>query len=155
VLVGRWLVALLAVPGGMGALYLQRKAGVFDAGPHVSGALPLQQLAGGEAQPLLRMVLAWVPAGILAGCALGRAPRGRAAARLLVWGVASALLLLAAGAAADTAAVSDPLGPHLVPQLSRPGTWVAVAFLMLGAVLSLRLFRPRRAQAATAGASRG
>jgi hypothetical protein len=45
-------------------------------------------------------------------------------------------VLLFAGAVAGAIAITDPLGPHLAPQLSRVGTWVAVALFTLGSVLT-------------------
>src|SRR5205085_604507 len=63
-------VTVVATAAGVGWLYLLFQWGALDAGPHVSGALPLQQLAGNEAQPLLRVAVAWLPAGVAAGAAL-------------------------------------------------------------------------------------
>lgn len=128
------LITVLAVVAGIGALYLLRGAAALGLGPLVPGALPLQQLAGGAAQPLARMALAWLPAGLVAGLALAWIARLGAAARTLLATLTGAALLLLGGAASDAIALSDPLGPHLVPQLSRAGTWVAVA-LFAGAAL--------------------
>jgi hypothetical protein len=55
----------------------------------------------------------------------------------------AALVLLLAGAAADAIAITDPLGPHLLPQLARVGTWTAVVLFALGSLLVERLsWRP-------------
>jgi len=136
-----WLLAVLSIPAGIGFLYFLRHSGVLAVGPDVHGALPLQQLAGGETQPLGRVLPAWLSAGLVAGLALGRLVRARLLVALVILGLGSTLLLLAAGAGADTVAISDNLGPHLLPQLSRPGTWVAVGLLLLGAAPSLWLAR--------------
>lgn len=131
---GAGLIVVVAVAAGVGALYRLRAAGALPLGPHVPGALPLQQLAGGEAQPLARMALAWIPAGFVAGLALAWLGRLRGPARGLVAALVAAALLLLAGAASDAIAMSEPLAPHLAPQLNRAATWVAVA-LFAGAAL--------------------
>jgi uncharacterized membrane protein (Fun14 family) len=142
-----WLVAVLAVPAGIGVLYLERRLAVLDLGPRIPGALPLQQLAGGEDQPLLRLVVAWVGAGALAGLALGHATRARPLPALALLGALSLGLLLAAGAGADAVAVSDRVAPHLLPQLHRAATWVSTLLLLVGAGLSSRLARRGQAPA--------
>jgi hypothetical protein len=140
--VAAWLVALVALVAGIGVLYLIRQEGLLSIGPRVPGALPLQQLAGGEAQPLIRMAIAWLPAGLVAGLAFayltGLGARTRAAA---LAGLAAIVLLLA-GAAADAIAITDPLGPHLLPQLTRAGTWIAVALFACGSLLADRVRAP-------------
>src|SRR5262249_21623465 len=47
----------------------------------------------------------------------------------------AAVLLLLTGALSDAIAVNDPLSPHIAPQLSRGGTWVAVALFAAGSAL--------------------
>jgi hypothetical protein len=116
-------------------VYLLRQAGALGAGPDVRGALPLQQLAGGEAQPLARLVVAWVPAGSIATLALAFLTRLRPATRAVAVAVGFFAVLFVAGAASDAVAVTDPIGPHLVPQLSRAATWVASALALTGALL--------------------
>lgn len=132
------LVVLAAILAAVGVLYLIRSAGTLAAGPRVPGALPLQQLAGGESQPLLRMTIAWVPAGFVAGFAATQLTSLRPLARIALLGVTVAILLLLAGAVADAIAISDPLGPHLLPQVGRVGTWTAVALFELGSLLGER-----------------
>jgi hypothetical protein len=129
------LICLAALIGGVGVVYLLRRVGPLAVGPNVPGALPLQQLAGGESQPFLRLAMGWVPAGFVAGLALAELTRLNALARLLTLIVTAAILLFLAGAAADAIAVTDPLQPHLLPQLTRPGTWVAVGLFALGSLL--------------------
>ena len=114
---------------GVGWLDLLRRAGVLGFGPGVPGALPLEQLADEDRQPLARLIVAWVPVGVLAAWLLGpgRGPVAPAAAAFVV--------LAAIGAVSDAASISGPLSEHLAPQLWRAGTQVAVALIMLGAGL--------------------
>ncbi len=96
------------------------------------GALPLQQLAHDDAQPLARLLLAWLPAG-LAG-ALVVAARTRVAAALQLAAIAW-LLLFVSGALSDAIADSTPVADHLGDQLTRPGTLVAVGLIAAAALL--------------------
>lgn len=141
-----WLLALLAVLAGMGVLYLIRDESLLRAGPEVGRALPLEQLARQDAQPLGHMLIAWVPAGFAAGLALASRTRIRWVARTLSVTALAAVALLLSGALSDAIAVNDSLSPHLVPQLGRDGTWVAVALFGIGAASS-ELARPWRAGA--------
>jgi hypothetical protein len=129
-----WMIATASVVAGVGLTYLLRGAAVLDFGPRVGGALPLQQLAGGETQPLARMAVAWLCAGGVAGLALAALTRWRIVTRTVGLALLAAGLLLSAGAVSDAVAVSDSLGPHLAPQFSRAGTWVADALLVAGAL---------------------
>ena len=134
-------VSLAALAAGVGVLYLIRMVSPLGIGPEIRGALPLQQLAGGEAQPLLRMVIAWVPAGFVAGLALGSLTNLRPRVRTATLAAMAATILLITGAAADSIAITDPLRPHLLPQLARVGTWTAVVLFALGSALAVRLER--------------
>ena len=130
------LAIVLALVAATGWLYRLRTTGALAIGPRFAGALPLQQLAGSDAQPLARLALAWIPAGAVAGAALSRLTRlGRAACAAAIAAGSWAVLILA-GAVSDAVAVSDRLAPHVAPQLARPGTLAAVALLALGAVLA-------------------
>lgn len=141
------MVAVLLA--GTGWLYLLQRAGLLAVGPRVAGALPLQQLADGAAQPLARLALAWVPAGLVAGLAL-RAGRDRlSVGRLVALTVVCELLLMAVGAASDAASISGPPGEHLRPQLTRAGTHVAVGLILAGALMVRRRGRPGSRRAAT------
>src|SRR5438132_549693 len=73
-----WLVAVVAIAAGIGWLYVLEKAHVLGFGPRMSGALPLEELASRGAQPLVRMALAWLPAGVAATAALAWIARVRA-----------------------------------------------------------------------------
>lgn len=123
----------LVVVAATGWLYIIRNLGVLAAGPHLGGALPLQQLARTDAQPLLRLAVVWVPAGAVAALLLSRwAGLSWPAVTAVIAGVTFALLVLA-GAVSDAIAVSEPLRSHLTPQLTRGGTLVAVGLMLLGA----------------------
>jgi hypothetical protein len=110
----------------------------------VHGALPLEQLAGRDAQPLSHMAIAWVPAGFAAGLALVSLTKLGNVARTVVLTVFAALTLLLAGALADSIAVNDPLSPHIAPQLSRAGTWIAVALFAIGSAAASLISRRAR-----------
>lgn len=134
---------------GTGWLYLLQGAGLLAVGPRVAGALPLQQLADGAAQPLARLALAWVPAGLVAGLALRAGPDRLSVGRLVALTVVCEVLLMAVGAASDAASISGALGEHLRPQLTRAGTHVAVGLILAGALLVRRRGRPGSHRAAT------
>jgi hypothetical protein len=133
---------VLAVVAGAGWLYLLRDLAALAEGPRVSGALPLQRLAGGDAQPLVRVLAAWIPAALVCRMLLGTVTRLRAPGRAAAAGLGSLVLLLAYGAVADTVTASDTLGPHVAPQLGHGATWLAAA-LMGAAALIPPLPRPR------------
>ena len=141
--VAAFVVALAALFAGVGILYLIHQTGAIGLGPRVHHALPLEQLAGKDSQPLFHLLIAWVPAGFVAGLALIALTRFGVVARTASLTVLAALILLLAGAISDSVAVNDPLSPHLAPQLSRGGTWIAVALFALGS-LCAGLLPPRR-----------
>jgi hypothetical protein len=145
------VVVIPCTATGIGLLYLVRHAGSLDAGPNVRGALPLQQLAGGEAQPLLRLAIAWLPAGFVAGALGAMVTRLRAAPLAAAVAAETFVILFVAGAAADAIAISDRLAPHLGGQFGRPATWVASALMALGALGGALV--ARRAQSARAPAA--
>jgi hypothetical protein len=129
------LIVLGCVVAGMGWLYLLRHAGVLDAGPSVSGALPLQQLAGDDAQPLLRMAVAWLPLGAVAGAGLSAAGVSGRGRRVAWVGGVTAVVLIVTGAISDAAAISGAVGSHLGPQFGRAGTSVTTALMIIGSLL--------------------
>lgn len=132
-----------AVVAGLGWLYLLRGLSLAGFGPDVAGALPLQQLAGDDAQPLGLLVLAWVPSGALAGAALARWTALSRPARALGVSVVAAVMLLATGALSDALAVSEPVAGKLAPQAHRAGTWAAVGLMALGSLLARGRSRAR------------
>jgi hypothetical protein len=136
---GGWTVTALSVVAGLGLLYLVRSASVLGAGPRVAGALPLEKLAHADAQPLLRMAAAWLPAGVVAGLGLrrlGRLSRGISAA---VAGATAAVLLTLSAAGSDAVENSESVAPHLLGELGAPALAVAVTFLVVGAYAGARM----------------
>jgi hypothetical protein len=127
-------LVVLAVCAGMGWLYLLREAGALDAGPRLSGALPLEQLARGDDQPLLRVAVAWLPAGVAAGLALAWATRWGRAGRALAVGAIGFLVLYVTGAVSDAIAVNESVTSKLGDQFSHGGIWVEVALLVIGSL---------------------
>jgi hypothetical protein len=123
-----WLLPVLAV----GWMDLLRRSGLLGFGPLVGGALPLEQLAREDAQPLARVVVAWVPAGLLAGALLARRPP---VVRALVVAVVFWVVLVTVGAMSDAAAISESIQSHVPAQLSRAGTWVEVGIGALTAMV--------------------
>ena len=134
---GAAVIALLLgiVGGGIGWLYVLHDAGALGAGPRVPEALPLQRLAGGAAQPLLRLTAAWLPAGVVAGLVLRRLGYRRRWPRAVLLFAGAALLLLALGAMADAVTASEPLRAHLAAQPRRLTTWIAAATAAVGAAI--------------------
>jgi hypothetical protein len=123
---------VLAVLAGVGWLYLLRHAGALRAGPPVREALPLQRLAGGARQPLARLLAAWVPAGVVAGLALGLTPVGRAGRALAAGAIAFGFLAVL-GWASDGVTASETL--RFTPQLGRAALWLAAGLVALGALI--------------------
>jgi hypothetical protein len=134
VIAGLGLV-LLAVCAGMGWLYLLREAGALDAGPRLSGALPLEQLARGDDQPLLRVAVAWVPAGVAAGVALAWATGWGRLGRTITVGLLGFAVLFATGAVSDAVAVNETVASKLGGQFSHGGIWVEATCLVIGSLL--------------------
>jgi hypothetical protein len=126
---------LAAVAAGIGWLYLLRHAGVLAAGPRVNEALPLQRLAGDDDQPLARVLVAWVPAALVAAAGLARFTRLRRPARALTAGAGAAALLWAAGAMADAVTETEPIVRHLSPQAGRVAIWLPAALFSACALM--------------------
>jgi hypothetical protein len=148
------LVLVLAVAAGLGWLYLLRDAHVVHVGPRVTGALPLQRLAGQDRQPLLRVLLAWTPDAAGAAAALAAGTRLGRVARALVAGAGSFTLLFVTGAASDAVTASDPIGPHVAPQLGHAATWIAAVLFAAGALIPRSPARRRDPSATPAAATR-
>ena len=126
---------LFAGVAAVGWLYLLRHVGALDIGPRLRGALPLEQLAGSDSQPFLRMAAAWLPAGAVIGVALaGRSAFARSATAAAV----TCAILLLSGAASDAVANATPVLSRLLPQLALPALWAAVALAAAAAALSGR-----------------
>ena len=133
---GVLLVVVAAVAGGIGWLYALRHVGALKVGPRLTDALPLQRLPGGAAQPLLRVVLAWLPAGLVAGVGVGLVSRLRRPGRGAAVFALALALVLAAAAASDSVTHNEPIRHHLHEQPHRVATWLAAGLMALGAVLA-------------------
>lgn len=132
---GAWAAVPASIVAAVGWLYVLLDAPAVAVGPRVAGALPLQQLAGNAAQPLLALAIVWIPAGAVAALALAAGTglgRGRRAVACAVVGWVTLVLV---GAVSDAAAISESVASHLPAQLSRAGTWVAVLLMAAGALL--------------------
>lgn len=128
-------VALATVIAGIGWLYLLSRAHGLAAGPRLPDALPLQRLAGGAAQPALRVAVVWIAAGLVAGLMLRAAGLRSRAGRAVTVLVLVGALLVALGMAADAVTASEPLSRHLGPQLHRSATTLATALAALASAL--------------------
>jgi lysylphosphatidylglycerol synthetase-like protein (DUF2156 family) len=132
----RWfaasLAALLAAPSAIGLLYLLRDAHLLSAGTRLAGALPLQQLAGDAAQPLARIAVACVLAGLSAGVVLGLLTRARPLLVGLAGGALAWAVLVGTGAASDAIASALRVADRLGPQLHHGGLWAETIALAAG-----------------------
>ena len=135
------LLALLALPGGIGWLYALYRGGQLALGPRVPDGLPLEALAGHAGQPLLRFAVAWLGAGLMAGLVV-RGARLDARVALPAFAVATAITLVAAGAASDALTVNQRVVDHIVPQLGGTANLAAWTALVTGALTAQ--VRPRR-----------
>ncbi len=150
-----WVLATLAIAAGVGWLYLLRDVSLLSAGPRVGGALPLEELASRGAQPLLRMAVAWLPAGFAVGLALTLSTRLRAAWVGLSCALLSLLILGATTAASEAVSRNETFVSHIRPALERSGLWTAVGLAVMGSLLAALAARgrPRRPSPAATGAS--
>jgi hypothetical protein len=131
----RTLLAAAAVlagtAAGVGWLFLLRDTGALRAGPVLRDALALDRLAGRDAQPLLRVLAAFVPAGLFVGLALrALTPFGRAG-RALAAGVPAYVLLGVVGTASDAVSRSEPAARYVGAQPMRAAVFVPALVLAL------------------------
>jgi hypothetical protein len=145
------VVVLAGTAAGLGWLYLLRDAGALRAGPVLPDALALERLAGGDGQPLLRVLGAFVPAGLCVALALRALTGLGRAGRALAAGLPAYVLLIVAGTASDAVTRSDPALRHVAAQPGRAAALVpALVLALCGAVVpdagprALRPWRPRR-----------
>lgn len=132
-----WVLAPVAIAAGAGWLYLLRDTGALDVGPHLGGALPLEELAARGAQPLGRMAVAWLPAGFALALALTLLARLRA--RWVVAGCAlvAVVVLALSTAASEALSRNETFLSHLRPALSRGGLWAAVVLVVIGSLVAV------------------
>jgi hypothetical protein len=126
---------IAVVLAGVGWLYLLRDSGALSGGPALAEALPLQRLAGNAAQPIGRIAVAWLPAGLVAGVLLVRAGFARRMPRAALLFALTAALLMLLGGVSDAITESDPLGAFMSAQPGRAAIWTAAALLALGAAV--------------------
>lgn len=152
--VGAVAVLFAGLLAGMGWLYVLRSLGWLASGPRVADALPLLQLAGGDGQPLVRVLVAWALAGVLAGVALHAVAPGR---RGVIAGVAALAGLLLLSQAAY--ALTRNLGFTAILFSRSPGSGPVVEGLAFAAGCALPGSRGQRnwvaAARRAAAASRG
>src|SRR3954453_3116239 len=134
VALGAVVAIVVAVIAGTGWLYLLRHTRALAAGPRFRGALPLQQLAGGSAQPLPRMAAAWLPAGIALGMSLGWITGLQRWARAAIAAVGAVVLPPAASVFSDAVAQNEPFAAHIRSGALRSGVWLSIALLTAGAL---------------------
>lgn len=138
---------MVTLCAGVGWLYLLRDVGALALGPKLSGALPLEELASRGAQPLLRVVLAWLPAGFTIGIAFAICTRLRGVTVGLSAGILALVVLGSTTAASEAVSRNERFSEHVWPALAQPGVWGAVAIVVTGSVLGA-------AAARSAGSSR-
>lgn len=144
------LALLLVAVCGFGWLYFLRGIGWFAAGPSVGDALPLLQLAGFDPQPLLRVIIAWLAAGVIAGLLTWRIAPGR---RAIAFALLGALILFAASQGAYALARNLRFTDVLFGHLPGSGAFVEAAVLAAGSYLPGGVVGRRQRSAAAPGRS--
>ncbi len=138
------VAVVAAVLAGVGWLYALRGFGWLAVGTHIGDALQLLQLAGADAQPLLRIALAWIGAGLVAGLVLRRAARPW---RLLIAGAPALITLLLASQASYALARNLNFAHILWYRPPGLGPWVEAVLFAGGSCL------PARSRASDRGAT--
>jgi predicted transporter len=82
------------------------------------------------------MTVAWLPAGVAAGIALGALTRLPRIARALVAGLGSFALLVLGSAVSDSIAQNDGMREHISGAFSRGAIWFAVALVVAGVLIA-------------------
>ncbi len=136
------LVVLVSLLAGYGWLYGLRQTGSLRVGPPVADSLPLLQLAGFDRQPLARVVVAWLLAGLIAGVALIRV---RPLQRASIVGVLGLVLLLISSQAADALARNLRFSHVLISRRPGFGPLVEAVMLAVGCALPRPVFGSERA----------
>ena len=138
------LASLAGLLAGAGWLYALRGLGWFAVGPRVGDSLPLLQLAGFDGQPLLRVVIAWLPAGVAAGLALVRVSPLR---RAVLLGTLGLIVLLFASQASYALARNLSFSSVLSDRTPGLGPWLEGALFAAGSALWARPLAHRQARA--------
>jgi hypothetical protein len=129
---GAVLILVLSLLAGVGWLYLLRSLGWFTLGPRLGDSLPLLRLAGFDGQPLVRVGVAWLLAGIVLGLALIRVDPWRRAALAAGLGL---VLLLFASQAAFALAENLRLSAVLLDRVPGFGPWFEALLFAAGSAL--------------------
>jgi hypothetical protein len=129
---------LLCALAGIGLLYALRGLRWFAIGPPIPDSLPLLQLAGLDGQPLARLIVAWLAAGVIIGVAMIRLGPLR---RSVLVGLLGVLILLLASDASYALARNVRLEGVLLDRAPGLGPWLEGFLLAVGSAL------PRRAVA--------
>jgi hypothetical protein len=135
----------------VGWLYLLRDVRALAVGPKLSGALPLEELASRGAQPVLRVILAWLPAGFTIGLAFALCTRFRGAAVGASAGVLALVVLGSTTAASEAVSRNERLSEHVWPALAQPGVLAAVAIVVMGSILGAAAARSAESSGGGAG----
>jgi enterochelin esterase-like enzyme len=144
---GGSVAVLMCAVSGIGSLYSLRQLHWLAVGPSTPDALPLLQLAGFSGQPLVRVIGAWIPSGVVLGLMLTRFPAVRRVLFILMLG---AVLLLFASDASYALARNLRLGEVLLYRAPGLGPWVECLMLAAGSALS-RSWTMNRHRAAARG----
>jgi hypothetical protein len=118
---------------GVGLLYLLRSAHIAGAGRNIAWSLPLEQLAGADAQPLARVALAWLAVGVVTGALLATFTHTPPFVTLPIVGLVAAAVLIVSAGMSVAVENNQPLLSRLGAPLPDAGAWLAVAFLLIGA----------------------
>lgn len=145
------VLPLLALTAGTGLLYELYAHGWLAIGFAVPGSLPLEALAGHDAQPVIRAALAWGGAGAAAGLCVAALERRRFAPGLAVFAIGAAATLVAAGALSDALSQNQPVPRHVLPQLAKP----ALAFAWSCETCAAAVAGAALVQVSRASAARG
>ena len=116
----------------LGLLYTMRQLGWLAVGPPVPDALPLLQLAGFDAQPLARVVVATLLVGLALGAALIRVERRR---RVVLVAVSALFVMLVGSDASYALARNLRLGPILLNRSPAVGPCLEALVLALASAL--------------------
>jgi enterochelin esterase-like enzyme len=122
---------VLCVVAGAGLLYGLRGLNLPAVGPSIPDSLPLLQLAGFDAQPLARVTVAWLAAGVVLGLALGLLRVAPARSPLPI-ALAGALALVLASDASDALARNLNFHAVLMGRAPGAGPWVEALLLAAG-----------------------
>jgi hypothetical protein len=134
---------VVCVTAAVGWLYLLRNLSALAVGPPVRGALPLERLAHHDAQPLARVLVAWLAAGAVAGSAVHALTRAGRARRVALAALVAFVVLAPTEAASDAVTANERLTSQAAAPLARGGLWVAVAVFAAATLIAPTRREPR------------